>query len=383
VDVRGGVREYRRGVRSVAHPHIDEIRRLVPASALVVSVVAVLVDPASTAQNLLAVVPVLAFAAWAFVPSVPLAAAAVAVIVAVTLGQTGGDLEPLMFQLSVLAFVIGRWIGSLRLAVPLVLATLAVPVVVGEILIPEEDIGVGVWLLGILFPWIIALAVARQMQLAAQLDATRMELAEQARWAERREIARDVHDLVGHGLAAVMLHVTGARHVLRRDPDAAEDALRQAEEHGRRSMRELRQALTLLRGEDEGGVAPPLPTTGDIATLVDEARAAGLAVELRVRGDLSAMGSGAGVAAYRIAQEALSNAARHAPHARTVLEVSLGDGDVEVLAQTTGRLQPQGGAGFGLVGMRERAAALGGTCEAGPVDGGWRVRCRLPAEVAR
>jgi signal transduction histidine kinase len=367
------------GVRPAEHPATDEIRRLVPASALAVSVVAVLVDPAPAAQSACAVVPVLAFGAWVLVPGVPLAAAAVAVIAAVTLGQAGGDLEPLMFQLSVLAFAVGRWIGSLRIGAPLVLASLAVPVVVGEVLVPEEDIGVGVWVLGILFPWLIALAVTRQIELAAQLDATRTELAEQARWAERREIARDVHDLVGHGLAAVMLHVTGARHVLRRDVDAAEDALRQAEEHGRRSMRELRQALTLLRGEDEHGVAPPLPTTRDIATLVDDARAAGLAAELHVRGDLSAVGDGVGVAAYRIAQEALSNAARHAPQARTVLEVALDGDGVEVVAQTTGPLRPApDGAGYGLVGMRERAAALGGSCEAGPAGGGWRVRCHLP-----
>jgi signal transduction histidine kinase len=375
--------KYGPGVRSVGHPETDEVRRLVPAFALAVSLVAVLVDPAPAGRIVWAVVPVLAFSAWALVRSVPLAVAALAVIVAVAVAQDGGDLEPLMFQLSVLAFVIGRWLPSLWQAVPLVLASLAVPVVVGELLVPEEDIGVGIWVLGILFPWIIALAVTRQIELAAQLDATRLELAEQARWTERREIARDVHDLVGHGLAAVMLHVTGARHVLRRDPGAAEDALRQAEEHGRRSMRELRQVLTLLRGEDEGGVAPPLPTTRDIPTLVDEARGAGLAVELRVRGDMGAVGSGLGVAAYRIAQEALSNAARHAPHARTVLEVSLDHGDVEVIAQTTGRLRPApDGAGYGLVGMRERAAALGGTCEAGPVDGGWRVRCRLPVEAS-
>jgi signal transduction histidine kinase len=381
--VRAVPAKYGRGVRSVGHPQTDEIRRIVPAFAVAVSLVAVLVDPAPAAENLWAVVPVLAFSAWALVPSVPLAVAAVAVIVAVTLAQHDGDLEALMFQLCVLAFVIGRWLPSLRQAVPLVVATLAVPVVVGELLVPQEDIGVGIWVLGIVFPWMIAGAVRRQVDLAAQLDASRLQVAEQARWAERREIARDIHDLVGHGLAAVMLHVTGARHVLHRDPAAAEDALRQAEEHGRRSMGELRQALTLLRGEDEGGVAPPLPTMRDIAALVDDARAAGLAVELRVRGDIGTVGSGTGVAAYRIAQEALSNAARHAPQARTVLEVSLGDAGVEVVAQTTGRLRPaQDGAGYGLVGMRERAAALGGFCEAGPVDGGWHVRCRLPVEAS-
>ncbi|MEA2178036.1 MAG: hypothetical protein QOG77_1333 [Solirubrobacteraceae bacterium] len=369
---------YRRGVRHEP----DEIRRLVPALAVVVAVLAAVADPGPAGETAWAVVPVVAFAAWALVPRVPLAPVAVAVVVSVVLAQRSGNLEPLMFELSVLAFVIGRWVAPLWQAALLVVLTIAGPLVVSTLLPEGESIGAGVWTLGILFPFVVARAVTRQIELAAQLDATRLELAEQARWQERREIARDVHDLVGHGLAAVMLHVTGARHVLRRDPDAAEEALRAAEEHGRRSMRELRQTLTLLRGEDDAGVAPPLPSARDISALVDDARAGGLAVELRLRGDLSAVDSGVGVAAYRIAQEALSNAARHAPQARTVLEVALESGAVEVVAETTGRLRPTAeGPGYGLVGMRERAAALGGACEAGPIDGGWRVRCRLPVEA--
>src|SRR4029453_6464387 len=112
-------------------------------------------------------------------------------------------------------------------------------------------IAVGIWILGIGFPWAIGRAAARQSQLASQLNASRHELAQQALQSERRRIARDVHDLVGHGLAAVMLQITGARHVLRRDPAAAEEALKSAEEVGRRSMRGLRGTVTLLRVEDE------------------------------------------------------------------------------------------------------------------------------------
>ena len=113
-----------------------------------------------------------------------------------------------------------------------------------------------------MFPWVIGRAVARQLQLAAQLDATRRELAEQALLAERRRIARDVHDLLGHGLAAVMLQVTSARHVLRRDPAAAEEALRSAEDLGRRSMQELRRTVALLRSDEDRAVAPPAPVGG-------------------------------------------------------------------------------------------------------------------------
>ncbi len=158
----------------------------------------------------------------------------------------------------------------------------------------------------------------RQGQLSAQLEATRRELDKQAMLEERRRIAREVHDFVGHGLAAVMLQVTSARHVLRRDPAAAEEALRSAEDVGRRSMQELRRTVALLRSEDEARVLPPLPAASEIPALVEDARAGGLPVELRMRGDLSTLAPSVGVTVYRIAQEALANAARHAPRARTV-----------------------------------------------------------------
>ena len=105
----------------------------------------------------------------------------------------------------------------------------------------------GIWIMGIAFPWALGRLAARQSEMAIELDATRRDLAQQALLEERRRIARDVHDLVGHGLAAVMLQVTSARHVLHRDPAAAEEALRSAEDVGRRNMKELRRTVALLR----------------------------------------------------------------------------------------------------------------------------------------
>jgi signal transduction histidine kinase len=200
---------------------------------------------------------------------------------------------------------------------------------------------------------------------------------------ERRRIARDVHDFVGHGLAAVMLQITSARHVLRRDPAAAEEALESAEEVGRRSMQELRRTVALLRSDDEAAVAPPLPSTSEIPALVDHARAGGLAVELSTRGDLSLITPSVGVALYRISQEALANAAQHAPRARTDLGIEVAEGRACLVAETTGPTttapsRESRRARYGLVGMRERATALGGDFSAGPTPEGWRVRCRLP-----
>jgi signal transduction histidine kinase len=119
---------------------------------------------------------------------------------------------------------------------------------------------------------------------------------------------------------------------------------------------------------------------------VDDARAGGLAVELRTRGELSEVAAGTGLALFRITQEALANAARHAPRARTVLDVEVDGKWVRLVAETTGPTAA-GVANdaerpcYGLVGMRERATALGGDFAAGPTREGWRVSCRLPMEA--
>jgi signal transduction histidine kinase len=262
------------------------LRRLVPVFALAIALVGVVTQPSSAVDLAFAAVPVIAFAMWAFVPRVPLPALAVAVVVPVVLAQRTGDLEPIMFEASLLGFVVGRWSPSLAASIPLGLLAVATPVFVALIQDPAE-IAVAIWILGIVFPWVMGRALARQQQLVGQLEGTRRELARHELLAERRRIARDVHDFVGHGLAAVMLQVTSARHVLRRDPDAAEDALRSAEEVGRRSMQELRRTVTLLRSDEETGVAPPLPSADEIPALVDEARAGGLDVDLRMPPDVS------------------------------------------------------------------------------------------------
>ena len=162
--------------------------------------------------------------------------------------------------------------------------------------------------------------------------------------------------------------------------------MRSAELVGRRSMRELRRTLALLRSDDESGVAPPLPSASDVADLVEQTRAGGLSVELRERGDISRIAPGVGDALYRIAQEPLANAARHAPRAHTVLELVVADGSVSLVADTTGPTAPVSPiegyrAHYGLAGMRERASALGGAFVAGPTPAGWRMSCRIPLEA--
>jgi signal transduction histidine kinase len=358
---------------------------LLLVAALGVAVIAAVGNPSSAADLVLAAVVVGAFAVWAYVPGMPLLPLSLAVLVPVVVAQRSGQLEPLFFESCLLAFVVMGHARSLLAAVGLGLVAVASPVAVSLIQDPSE-IAVGNWVLGIALFWVVAGVIARQGRLAAELDAARRDLAEQALLAERRRIARDVHDFVGHGLAAVMLQVTSARHVLHRDRGAAEEALRSAEEVGRRSMQELRRTVALLRSDDEALVPPPVPSAGDVSALVEDARAGGLAVELQTRGDLSRIAPSVGLALYRISQEALANAARHAPHARTVLEIEVADKWAVLVAETTGPTvsgaasEPQRPR-HGPIGMRERATALGGEFAAGPTREGWRVSCRFPLEA--
>jgi signal transduction histidine kinase len=360
----------------------DDLRRVLPFFSLAFGLVAAITQPSSAADLAVSAIPVAAWSLWAYAREVPLAAVSLAIVVPVVLVQRSGQLEPVMFNVSLLAFAAARWSRSLTAAVALGLLAAVTPVLVALVQDPME-VATGIWVVAIAFVWVVGRAVARQERLVVELEGTRRQLAQQALLTERRRIARDVHDFVGHGLAAVMLQVTSARHVLRRDADAAEEALRSAEDVGRRSMQELRRTVTLLRSDDEAGVAAPVPTASEIPALVDQARLGGLAVELRTRGDLSQIPTGVGVALYRIAQEALANAARHAPGARTMLGLELVNGRVTLLAETSGpvvsgsaseRERPH----YGLIGMQERATALGGEFAAGPTPDGWRVQCELP-----
>ncbi|MGH3062856.1 MAG: sensor histidine kinase [Gaiellaceae bacterium] len=360
----------------------DDLRRVLPFFSLAFGLVAAITQPSSAADVALTFVPVAAWSLWAFGRDVSLAVISVAIVVPVVVVQRSGQLEPVMFNLALLAFAAARWSRSLAAAASLGLLAAATSVLVAVVQDPME-VATGIWVVAIVFVWVVGRAVARQERLVVELERTRRQLAQQALVAERRQIARDVHDFVGHGLAAVMLQVTSARHVLRRDVDAAEEALQSAEEVGRRSMQELRRTVTMLRSDE--GVVEPVPTANEIPALVGHARAGGLAVELHTRGDLSRIPPNVGLALYRISQEALANAARHAPHARTTLGLELANRRVLLVAETSGPLvagtasEPQR-PHYGLIGMKERATALGGELAAGPAGEGWRVHCEIPME---
>jgi signal transduction histidine kinase len=171
----------------------DRVRNLVPVFAVAVAVVAAVKDPSSVSDLVLMAVPVVAFGLWTFRRGTPLALVAVGGLVPTVLVQRSGGHEPLMFEASLLAIVVGRWSESLPSAVALGLLAVAAPVVVGAIE-THGNLSVGIWVIGIAFPWAVGRTALHQARLTAQLEATRADLAEQAMLEERRRIARDVHD---------------------------------------------------------------------------------------------------------------------------------------------------------------------------------------------
>lgn len=371
------------GVRDPA----DVLRPFVPVIAVLVAVGAVLSEPGSATQNIAAVAAAGPLVVWAwFWRDMPMLLVVALTSVALVAALWNGKLEALLFLLCVAASVVGGWEPSMRVAAAAGTLAAATPVLI-EYVRPDQVLW-GVWIMGIALSLLFPLAFRRQISLVTQLAAAREEIARQAALEEKRAIARDVHDLVGHGLVAALLHVTGARHLLRRDPDAADEALADAEAVGRRSLQELRRTLGVLRATDghdpaDSASAPPLPGAGDLARSVETARAAGLDVALQTKGDIDDLDPVVGLSVHRVAEEALANALQHAPLAVTDV-VLLVDGDtVTLTVETVGPLEAHDPgeldrARYGLVGMRERMAAVDGELSVGPTATGWLVRCSAP-----
>lgn len=363
----------------------DQVRWFLPLGALCVLAIAAATDPGRWWELGLLGLATLVLAAWAWLDP-PLVLIAPAVMGLTAGSQSSGALEPGMLLLSLLAIVLTGWQGLRWSTALLVLLTLAAPFVVGALQGPD-GLAPAIWVLGILLPAVMGWAFHRQEALAAELDRARTALAEQAVLEERRRIARDVHDLVGHGLAGMMLQVTSARHVMDRDPRSASEALASAEEVGRRTMQELRRTVGILRDDSDAPagerVAPaPISSLEDLADIVADARSNGLSAEHVARGPQADVDEATGLTLYRIAQAAIANAAIHAPAARTVVTSTVTTDDVTLEVRSVGHLsrhseRDERRGHYGLRGMRERAESIGGEFWAGPVPGGWLVRCRV------
>jgi signal transduction histidine kinase len=239
--------------------------------------------------------------------------------------------------------------------------------------------------------WTIAFALGRTSAAAdeARARAARAEHEREARASaavteERARIARELHDVVGHSVSVMTVQASAVRRLLRPDQVREREALLVVERTGREALAEMRRMVGVLRRPEEAPALAPQPSLEHLERLVEQAREAGLPVELQVEGEPVELPAGLDLTAYRLVQEGLTNALKHARAERAQVIVRYSDGEIELIVSDDGAGPGDtAGGGHGLVGMRERVSVYGGELEAGPrPEGGFRLRAKLPLATA-
>jgi signal transduction histidine kinase len=302
----------------------------------------------------------------------PLQAVAVAFISTNVLSILTSDRLPQNYALVVLVllpYALFRWGSGREIAVG---GLLVLGAVVSSLLVEgslEDILGGAAFILAIL-----ALAVALRYRAGSQVRQT-----EQVRLMERERLARELHDIVAHHVSAIVIRAQAGLATATIRPEAATEALAVIEAEAARTLAEMRTMVKVLR-EPPSGLTPG-PGLADLAQLEDPQRD-GPPVDLEISGDVDDLSPTVGAAVYRLAQEAVTNARRHARHpSRIEVRVVADAGSVRLRVSDDGEPVSAwaGGSGYGLLGMRERATLLGGSCEAGPGPGrGWTVTAVLP-----
>jgi signal transduction histidine kinase len=300
------------------------------------------------------------------------AALTVAAVAVLTWHPAQFDAAPFFLVLLIgeSAFIAPVWQG-------IVVTVVSAALIAGLDLAGRYD-GSVVWLLAFGFTWSMTTLVQSRLRLVEQIG-------ERAAFEERQRIARELHDVIAHSLAVTMLHLTGARLALERDPADARQALLEAERLGRQSLAEIRATIGLLApGDDAPTVA--MPGAADIPGLVRDFADAGLGVRFDCAGDLDLVSPAAGLSAYRIVQESLANIVKHTPGADAAVCVRVDDANAHLEIRNpvaaTARAPRREERGRGLVFMQDRAELLGGTLHAGPDGTEWRVCADIPTNFA-
>jgi signal transduction histidine kinase len=295
------------------------------------------------------------------------------------------DVEPLQTPLAavlVIAYAMGAYTsGRAALVAPFVVlfGMLAVTATFDETVFTDYVFPTAFGLIA----WLAGRGVRTRTRLTEELHeaAVRAKEAhdeEVARAAadERRRIAREMHDVVAHSVSVMVVQAGGARRILERDPGRAVEAAAHIEDVGRAALTEMRRLLGVLHHADDRA---PQPTMRELDRLVDRTRAAGLPVSLTVEGEPRALPAGMDLAAYRVVQEALTNAIKHAGAAPTEVSVRWAPAHLELKIVDTGQGANGHDGGHGLVGMEERVRLYDGELRTGRrPGGGFEVIARLP-----
>jgi signal transduction histidine kinase len=323
----------------------------------------------------------------------PLQVLVFTVACALVYGLIGYPDGPIFLALGTAYFTVARlgyraWaIGSLLVGY---IGLIWLPPLVGT---PGEKLGYGS-VLGAL-AWMLVIFAAGEIvrtraRFFEQFEKSREEERQRQVADERLRIARELHDVLAHSVSLINVQAGVALHLIDERPEQAREALTNIKAASAETLREMRSVLGVLRGVDEAAPRSPAPSLSRLDSLIASASAAGLDVSSSVSGPVAALPAGVDVAAYRIVQEALTNVARHAGQSASArVVVGYADDAVTVQVDDDGAGSAPAvespGAGAGLVGMRERVTALGGSLEARPrPGGGFRVRAVLPTgEPAR
>jgi signal transduction histidine kinase len=289
-------------------------------------------------------------------------------------------------------YMLGRL--SIERGRPDVDAGLLVAAVAALVIIPGKPRVVDVastWTLFVGVPFAVGRAIGSRVALtrelranAERLEREQQERARHAAAQERNRIARELHDVVAHSVSVMVIQTQAARRVAATDREAARAALSSVQSCGRDALMEMRRMIGVLRHGDEELAAATAPALSQLGALVARARAAGLPVELRIDGEPRELAPGLDLVVFRVVQEALTNAIKHAGPARAVVRVTFTAGALELEVSDTGRgPAPAHGymdaPGQGLVGMRERLVLYGGELQTGRArGGGFRVRALIP-----
>ena len=238
--------------------------------------------------------------------------------------------------------------------------------------------------------WAMGLAVGRRTTAVTVLQGHNLELEQQRREAadrgaaeERARIAREMHDIVAHRVSMMVVQTQAADALLDERPEAARQAIQAVEETGREALAELRALLGLLRSQAPAaapGTRTPQPGLGEITELVEASRTAGLPVELHSHGNAVPVPPAVAMAAYRIVQEAITNVVKHAGSAPTTVTLHFRGDALDITVADAGTSSGVDGTpGYGLAGMKERVAFVGGSMSFGRrTAGGYSVRATLP-----
>jgi signal transduction histidine kinase len=231
-------------------------------------------------------------------------------------------------------------------------------------------------------PYVFGRLVRRLATQKALLEDREELVTREAVRAERDRIARELHDVIAHSVSAMVVQTAAAQDLVRTDPDRAESVLRDVADTGRQALVETGRLLHVIRDEaDELGLSPA-PGVADLGNLADRFRAGGLEVDLSVDDDLPALPAGIDVSAYRIAEEALTNALRYGSGTAS-LHVSGTGGGVLIRASNPSSAPVASlGSGLGLRGIAERVSLLGGTLRHGIHDGRFELDATLPGDPA-